>query len=70
MQIKSFSDISVRSSVFDIVILVHGHEQDRECKCSVLKFIEHGIDRQTDRQVLYPAGDISVLTGQVTVLYA
>jgi len=68
----------VHSSVFDIVVLVYGYEQNRVCKCSVLKFIEHQTDRQTEgqtdrqagRQLLYPAGDISVLTGQVTVLYA
>jgi len=40
-----FSNTSVRSSVFYIVILMHGYEQDRECKCSVLKFIEHETDR-------------------------
>ena len=65
-----FSNISVHASLFDTVILVHGYEQDRERKCSVLKFIAHEKDRQADRQLLYPAGDISVLTGQVTVLYA
>jgi len=40
--------------VFDIVILVHGYDQDRERKCSVLKFIEHETDRQTKRYYIQP----------------
>ena len=44
----------MHSSVVDIVILVQGHEQDKERKCPVLKLREHEAGRHDIHPVTFP----------------